>query len=113
MLAAHSWAALANAPVGIVASIEAAKAHFASRRHNFSAQTLLAPVRYPPRRRLIPTPQGSRSSIVSIDLRAPKGGGEPMSALGQKRTNGDVGLMSVMLPGADIHRQPTDVRYVP
>ena len=27
MLAAHSWAALANAPVGIVASIKAAKAH--------------------------------------------------------------------------------------
>jgi hypothetical protein len=30
MLAAHSWAALANAPVGIVASIKAAKAHSAS-----------------------------------------------------------------------------------
>ena len=61
MLAAHSWAALANAPVGIVASIKAAKAHFASRRHNFSSQTLLAPVRYPPRRRLIPTPKAQEA----------------------------------------------------
>src|SRR3954463_15883290 len=83
MLAAHSWAALANAPVGVVATIKAAKAQLASRRDNLSAQTVLAPLRYPPRRRLIPTPQRSRSSILSMDLRAPKGGGEPMSALGQ------------------------------
>jgi len=53
MLAAHSWAALANAPVGIVASIKAAKAHSASGTAAAPPKSVMNS------RRLIPMPPSS------------------------------------------------------